>query len=78
MKRQVIDFSIVGKQPTKTVYEFAFIIQLDSNFLQGAIFYLKRNIIESIDTFLPLIENLQTSIYEFFDIGTKRNFIIQS
>ena len=60
------------------MYDFAFIIQLDSNFLQGAIFYLKRNIIESIDTLLPLIETLQTSIYEFFDIGTKRDFIIQS
>lgn len=74
LKRQVIDFKITGEKPVVNKYEYAFIMQMDQTFSQGALFSLQRNIIKTSESWFHLVDSYQTKMYEYFNLGETRRW----
>lgn len=74
LKRQVIDFKITGEKPVVNKYEYAFIMQMDQTFSQGALFSLQRNIIKTSESWFHLVDSYQTKMYEFFNLDETRRW----
>ena len=70
----MLDFSKNGEKPVKSTVEFGLFYQPDIKKSQGQFVTLRRNIIQSSESWLHVVDELQSIFYEFYDLAPLKSW----